>query len=82
MQAPLLPPKDPAEAHAEGLEAGNAGKRIFDNPYPAGDPCRAAWDEGWCESRGSHGMDTPDALKRRKDKPASGEKPGDTGQAA
>jgi uncharacterized protein (UPF0335 family) len=64
-----MPFKDPAEARAEGSAAAAAGKRVYDNPYPAGDPCRAAWDEGWCESSGSHGMDTPAAYQRRKDPP-------------
>lgn len=63
-QAPLEL-KDPAEARAEGAAAAAAGQRIYDNPYPAGDPCRAAWDEGWCAERKSHGMDLPEAYQRR-----------------
>lgn len=59
--------KKPEEAREEGRKAAATGKRIYDNPYPAGDPCRAAWDEGWCEGRGSHGMDTPEAYQRRTD---------------
>ncbi|WP_291981978.1 GapR family DNA-binding domain-containing protein [Luteitalea sp.] len=65
--------KDPDEARAEGGAAAEAGKRIYDNPYGAGDPCRAAWDEGWCAQRKSHGMDLPEAYQRRTTKPA--EKP-------
>ncbi len=61
--------KDPEEARQEGRAAAAAGKRVYDNPYPAGDPCRAAWDEGWCEARKSHGMETPEAYKRRKPPP-------------
>jgi len=57
--------KDPEEARKEGRTAAAAGKRIYDNPYPAGDACRAAWDEGWCESKKSNGMDTPAAYQRR-----------------
>lgn len=75
-EAPERPPeqrplvlKDPAEARQEGVDAAAAGKRIYDNPYPAGDPCRAAWDEGWCTQRNSHGMDTPEAYQRRTEKP-------------
>lgn len=64
-----LPLKDPEEARAEGGAAAEAGKRIYDNPYPAGDPCRAAWDEGWCAQRKSHGMDSPTAYQRRSAKP-------------
>lgn len=78
--------KEPEEARKEGREAAEHGKRIFDNPYPAGDPCRAAWDEGWCESSGSNGMDTPSAYQRRvekpAEKPADGEKATDKGKAA
>jgi hypothetical protein len=61
--------KDPADARKEGREAAAAGKRVYYNPYPAGDPCRAAWDEGWCESRKSTGMDTPAAYARRSKPP-------------
>lgn len=68
-QQPPLILKDPAEARQEGADAAGAGKRIYDNPYPAGDPCRAAWDEGWCTQRHSHGLDTPEAYQRRTTKP-------------
>lgn len=89
--APHQPPlelKDPAEARQEGASAAAAGQRIYDNPYPAGDPCRAAWDEGWCTRSNAHGMETPAAYRRRTDKPAdpapkdgkSGD--GDSGDAA
>jgi len=72
-EAPAPPPppqmrmslKDPKEARQEGRDAAAAGKRIYDNPFPAGDPCRAAWDEGWCAQLKSHGMDTPAAYQRR-----------------
>ena len=67
---PALALKDPDEARRDGGEAAAAGKRIYDNPFPAGDPCRAAWDEGWCAQRKSHGMDAPAAYQRRTDKPA------------
>lgn len=70
--APEQPPlivKDPAEARQEGADAAAAGKRIYDNPYRAGDPCRAAWDEGWCSQQKSHGMETPAAYQRRTEKP-------------
>jgi uncharacterized protein (UPF0335 family) len=66
---PALALKDPEEARREGGDAAAAGKRIYDNPYPAGDPCRAAWDEGWCAQRKSHGMDPPAAYQRRTAKP-------------
>jgi uncharacterized protein (UPF0335 family) len=69
LEQPSLILKDPAEARQEGADAAAGGKRIYDNPYPAGDPCRAAWDEGWCGQSKSHGMDTPAAYQRRTDKP-------------
>lgn len=76
-QAPLIV-KDPAEAKQEGADASAAGKRIYDNPYLAGDPCRAAWDEGWCSQQKSHGMETPAAYQRRTEKPPKdGKGPGD-----
>lgn len=67
-QPPLIV-KDPEEARSEGAAAAAAGKRIYDNPYPAGDPCRAAWDEGWCGQSKSNGMETPAAFQRRNTKP-------------
>ena len=69
-QPPLIV-KDPAEARQEGADAAAAGKRIYDNPYPAG-PCRASWDEGWCAQQKSHGMETPTAYRRRTENPAKG----------
>lgn len=78
-QAPLVL-KDHEEARQEGREAGDAGKRIYDNPYPANDPCRAAWDEGWCERKKSNGMDTPAAFQRRT-KPPEKKKDDDKGGA-
>lgn len=79
---PPLALKDPDEARREGGDAAAAGKRIYDNPYPAGDPCRAAWDEGWCAQRKSHGMDPPTAYQRRTAKPgeqSKGDKDADDG---
>lgn len=66
---PTLPMKTAEEARAEGKAAAAAGYRIYDNPYPAGDPCRAAWDEGWCAQSKSNGMETPAAYRRRDAKP-------------
>lgn len=80
-QQPLIV-KDPAEAYKEGVDSAAAGKRIYDNPYPAGDPCRAAWDEGWCSQQQSHGMGLPAAYQRRSEKPPKKDEerePGDQG---
>jgi len=66
--------KDPEEARREGRAAAADGKRIYDNPYPAGDQCRAAWDEGWCEKKKSNGMDTPAAYQRRSKPPEKSDK--------
>lgn len=59
-----------AAAREEGSAAAEAGERVFANPYVAGDPRRAAWDEGWCVRKGSDGMEIPDAFRRKK-KPAA-----------
>lgn len=55
-----------AVARARGVSDAEAGKKILENPYTAGDPRRAAWDEGWCEQTGSDGMDLPEAWKPKK----------------
>ncbi|GJE79641.1 DUF2312 domain-containing protein [Methylorubrum thiocyanatum] len=55
-----------AAAREEGSAAAEAGERVFANPYVAGDPRRAAWDEGWCVRKGSDGMEIPDAFRRKK----------------
>lgn len=68
------------EARAEGAAAFKAGARIVDNPYVAGDPRRAAWDEGFCAASGSDGMDIPEAWRRKPKKakpPADAEPAGD-----
>lgn len=75
----VLALKDPEEARQEGRDAGAAGKRIYDNPYSAGDPCRAAWDEGWCEQKKSNGMDTPAAFQRRAKPPEKKDKDSEKG---
>lgn len=62
-------------ARAEGEADAAAGAKVFANPYVAGDPRRAAWDEGWCRGTGSDGMDLPAAFRRKpKSPPAGGEK--------
>ena len=68
---PPMPPEDLATARERGRLAGQAGEKIFGNPYLSGDPRRAAWDEGFCEGIGSDGMEIPEAWRRkRKAKPA------------
>ena len=62
------------DAHERGVADHKAGKRITQNPYPAGSPQRAAWDEAWCEADGSDGMDLPAAWKPKDDKKADGKK--------
>lgn len=81
MEQPPLIVKDPDEARAEGSAAAEVGQRIYDNPYPAGDPCRAAWDEGWCAQRKSHGMEMPEAYQRRQTKPEKRDKDAGDGDA-
>jgi uncharacterized protein (UPF0335 family) len=67
-------------ARKKGATAQADGKRVIDNPYPAGDPRRAAWDEGWCQSAGSDGMDVPEAWRRKK-KPKKGDGDGGEGES-
>jgi uncharacterized protein (UPF0335 family) len=68
-QTPLGPTAEDIEAAgAEGREAFAAGIKVTANPYPAGDPRRTAWDNGWCLAAGSDGMDIPAHL-RRPEKP-------------
>lgn len=80
--APELEPEQTINAediHAakqRGRDDALAGKKILDNPYVSGDPRRAAWDAGWCESMDSDGMDIPDAWKPKK-KPKKGDEPED-----
>lgn len=65
-------------ARVEGEAAAAGGAKVFANPYVAGDPRRAAWDEGWCRGTGSDGMDLPAAFRRKpKTPPAGGEKRAD-----
>lgn len=52
------------QAREMGADAARAGKPVTANPFPARDPNRAAWDEGWCQASGSDGMDIPEAWKR------------------
>jgi uncharacterized protein (UPF0335 family) len=66
---PALPMKTAEEARQEGMDAAVAGQRVYDNPYRAGDHCRAAWDEGWCAQKKSNGMEPPAAYARRTDPP-------------
>ena len=71
--APAAPStEDLLTAKAEGAAAAKAGRRVMENPYPAGDARRAAWDEGWCSARASDGMDIPDAWRRSKPKKPDG----------
>lgn len=64
------PPKDCTveDATRLGQEAAREGKPVTANPFPAGDPRRAAWDEAWCFGAGSDGMDIPEAWRRGKPK--------------
>lgn len=68
-EAAPAPGADEIEAAREkGRAAARAGERVIDNPYVAGDPRRAAWDEGWCEETASDGMGIPDAWRRKAPK--------------
>lgn len=73
------PPPEPGptveEARAMGATAAERGDAVVANPFPARDPRRAAWDEGYCMHSGSDGMDLPDIWRRKPKKP--GTKPPD-----
>lgn len=75
---PQIGPEEIAEAREKGRRARRDGVRVIDNPFVAGDPRRAAWDEGWCAEAGSDGMDIPEAWRRRTEKDA-GKRAGDGG---
>lgn len=62
----LTEPEESAdEAREKGREAARAGKKITENPYPANDERRAAWDEGWCQETGTDGLEIPEAWRRK-----------------
>lgn len=62
-------PEEIAAARSAGADAHRGGVSILRNPYTAGDPRRASWDEGWCAEAGSDGMDIPAAYRRTKKQP-------------
>lgn len=76
--SPAPKPLTVDDAKRLGTEAQKAGRPITANPFPARDPRRAAWDEAWCQSGGSDGMDIPDYLKSdaalEKDRKAAAER--------
>ena len=70
-----------AQAREAGSAAAGAGTKIFANPYAAGDPRRAAWDEGWCARKGSDGMEIPEAFRRKAKPKKADEAAGQGGEA-
>lgn len=74
-QAPKPPTQVEIEAARQaGIDAQNHGEKVTANPYPFGDPRRAAWDSGWCSAAGSDGMDIPPAWRRSKKDDKEGKK--------
>lgn len=67
------------DARRMGEEAGRGRRPVTENPFPAGDPRRGAWDQAWCLAAGSDGMDVPEAWKRTapKGERKGRRKPGD-----
>lgn len=59
-------PDEIQQAREAGRGAARDGVSILQNPFVAGDPRRAGWDEGWCLESGSDGMDIPKAWQRSK----------------
>ncbi len=54
------------QARDFGRKAAETGQPVTDNPFPANDKRRAAWDEAWCAATGSDGMEIPKAWQRKK----------------
>lgn len=76
-----LTPDDIDAARDAGGQAHGQGVSVLRNPYTAGDPRRAAWDEGWCAAAGSDGMDIPAAYRRTPKKKPDEEAPAPGGDA-
>jgi uncharacterized protein (UPF0335 family) len=61
-------PKKPEHTVEDSRElarkAAHEGRPVTDNPFPARDPRRAAWDEEWCRSTGTDGMELPEAWRK------------------
>jgi uncharacterized protein (UPF0335 family) len=74
-EGPSIGPDDIQQAREAGRNAARDGISILQNPFVAGDPRRAGWDEGWCLESGSDGMDIPKAWQRSK--PPKGERSGE-----
>lgn len=73
MAETAIGPEQIAEARDAGREGFRQGRRVIDNPFVAGDPRRAAWDEGWCLEAGSDGMDLPETWRRKAPKKPDGD---------
>ncbi|WP_145270187.1 DUF2312 domain-containing protein [Tautonia plasticadhaerens] len=70
------------EARDMGRQAALEGEPVTSNPFPARDPRRSAWDEEWCMTAGSDGMELPEAWRRSPKKGHGGSEGGATGEAA
>lgn len=64
----FMPNVDLEKARELGRTASAAGVPVVQNPFPARDPRRAAWDEAWCQESGHDGMDIPEAWRASKPK--------------
>lgn len=72
--SPEFPVEDLAAARERGREDAKSGVKIIANPYTAGDPRRAAWDESWCAETGNDGMEIPEYLRRKASSKKANEK--------
>ncbi len=72
-----LGPEEINAAREQGAQAHRDGVSVLKNPFVAGDPRRASWDEGWCSDAGSDGMDIPAAYRRNTKKKDDDAKPDD-----
>lgn len=79
---PAAEPEAPADTEDQAREKGAAaardGEPVTANPYPPRTALRAAWDEAWCQEKGSDGMDLPEAWRPTK-KPKPGADSGEAG---
>ena len=60
-----------------GFDAAKKGEKVITNPFIAGDPRRAAWDQGWCRAAGNDGMEIPDSWRRPENKETENKDPKD-----
>jgi uncharacterized protein (UPF0335 family) len=77
------PPEPTVEdAREMARKAAKEGLPVTSNPFPARDPRRAAWDEEWCKSTGTDGMELPEAWRRASKRTKEEDEEDSEGKAA